>query len=377
MRGRPKGSGEYSFDDVASLEQIGALVEPLEPGHWCAWEPDFRGAGSTIFCPKIDDAGHSWWHALLGRRLGNSERGLGIRIGVIDAGFDYKIVAADITEIDIGGGRVAAPAGSWIHGEAVCRILSDSEAPDSCTAIAPGAELLFASATYHTMTLDDRRFRLPLADFDQLGYLDPTLVVDAIYEMALNHDVDLINLSAGAVALPDHLQRGLSEAIETAAESGTLVVCAAGNSFVDEADFPARHPDCIGVGAFGHLGWGPATSAALEFCGSSPGGEGWWNHLQVFHWADSAYGVGVDTIGPGVGVLIARDGQAAFDVTGTSFASPIVVGMLAVEMADDDLYLHMPRDRLRIAYARSRLEARCQRTGMPEVYEGAGIFSLD
>lgn len=370
--------GKYRVEDSEASTVRGGHVDPYEPGFWGAWSHDIR-PGGTIRCPGIEETGYSWWHDILGRRITQRTRGLGVRIGVIDAGFDPVKAGLEVVAVNVGGGLVQELPGRWIHGEAICRILGDTSAPQCCAPIAPCAELFFASATYDQTMLSDDRFRFPSADLSQGGQLDPTLVINAVYELSLTHGVDVINLSAGVSDIDDYLERGMTEAIETAADEGVLVVCAAGNACSEQADFPARLPDCVGVGVFGAQAWGPPGSAtgSRTFHGASKEGFGEWAGQEVFHWADSAYGQGVDTIGPGVGILIARDGKPAFDLTGSSFAAPIVLGALAVVLAEDGDYLTLPRNRSRTTHARQRLVAYCVPTGMARPYEGAGAMLID
>jgi subtilisin family serine protease len=313
---------------------------------------------------------------MLGHKVGDPARGANIRIGVIDAGFTPDRSLAHIQMIETAGDIVDDVGDYWIHGEVISRIISDRDAPACCAPIAPGAELFFASATYNGSMAGSPAFRFPISGSPGSSHLDPTLIADAIFEMALNHDVDLINISAGASALPAEVERGVAEAIETAAEMGTVVVCAAGNEYATPADFPARHPATIGVGAFGQTGWGPPGSAVRDFVTGTVGGDGRWLGRNVFHWSDSAYGEGVDTVGPGIGILVARDGKPAFDLSGTSFSAPIVLGTLAVELSQDETYLSLPRDQARLEYVKGVLELYCRSAQMPAQLEGAGILEL-
>jgi subtilisin family serine protease len=371
----PLGGGRFEYEDDPNLPDSWALAIPKEAGFWTGCMPRFRGV-AEVSCSPIKVSGPSWWHAMLGERLSNPNRGQGVRIGVIDAGFLPDESLDHVQRIDDEGGIVDEDPDYWIHGEAVCRLLSDRLAPLSCAPMAPGAELLFASGTYPDETLLNTDFCFPLLSNLPQSHLDPTLVNNAIFDLAVDHCVDLINLSAGVVKMNASDESSIEATIALAADLGVIMVVAAGNDPVERADFPARLDDCIGVGAFGCDGWGPRGSMPRDYYDDPESPRGDWQGKKVFHWAESAYGDGVDTIGPGVGILISRGGKPAFDLTGTSFSAPIVCGALAVELASDDTYLGMPRDRSRTLYAAERLKALCVPSGMPEVCEGAGIVVL-
>jgi subtilisin family serine protease len=271
-----------------------------------------------------------------------------------------------------------APRQRWSHGEAVCRILGDLSAPESCAPIAPGADLVFANASYTKLTREDQDFAFPIAEADAGDYLDPRLVASFIYELAYSSEVDLINLSLGSFDIEEGQGRGVTEAIWAAVDAGVTVICSAGNRFVDHAAFPAEHPECIGVGAFGADDWGPENTMTRWYAEECPSdGVGELGGQTVFFWSESAHGEGVDVIGPGVGILMARGGEPCFELSGTSFAAPIVTGLMAVELGRDVSYLGMPRDSDRVAYVRRRLSGLAQKTGMEERYEGEGAVTLD
>jgi subtilisin family serine protease len=369
------GALAYDDDQIQTARLVVAV--PKQPGFWTGCAPHFDEV-EGIVCPAISEAGHSWWHQLLGLALEDDRRGAGLRLGVIDLGFDPDAGLQSVEILRALDSERPKPPERWSHGEAVCRILGDQAAPEACAPIAPGAQLVFANAVFTRATQEDEDFTFPLGEGDAAEYLDPRLVAHFIYEMAFNAEVDLINLSLGAFDLPDEAGAGLKEAIEAAVDAGVTVICAAGNQPIDHAAFPASLKTCVGVGAFGAEGWAPEGSMPRWCADEYPNqGRGALKGEAVFFWFDSAYGAGVDVIGPGVGILIAGDGAPSFDLTGTSFAAPIVTGLLAVELARDDDYVGMARDKDRAAYAKRRLLGLARKTGMAPRYERAGAISLD
>lgn len=352
------------------------IVLPQDPGYWRTWAPDVQALTSVI-CPEIDARSTSWWHQLLGNALCDPQRGKGIKIGVVDLGFTPD---QSLDQVRMLTGPPASALPLYVahdHGEAVCRILADQDAPPGCTPIAPGAELFFADGAFSSLTLQDVGFSFPVAgavEFDD--HLDPTRVVNAIFEMVRTHEVDIINLSLGTFYLEEIETTGLRQMIAYAADRGVTVVCAAGNEHLNGAAFPASLHDALGIGAYGASDWAPPFSVTRDFDEPSAGATGRMGDTEVFLWAESAYGPGVDGLGPGVGILVARNGFPAFDLSGTSFAAPIVTGLLAVELARDSHYLRLPRDRTRTQYVQKRFAKLCRRTGMEPQFEGQGAVTL-
>lgn len=353
--------------DVGTL----ALVLPNEEGFWSSCAEQFDRV-DEIVCDRLPQTRSSnWWHALLGERISHTDRGARIRVGVIDAGFEPDAGLAHVQMLEVPEEPSYAPPLRWGHGEAVCRILADRTAPEDCAPIAPGADVVFASASFTRTTTDDEDFLFPVADAVEGDHLDPRLVANAIYEMTYGWDVDLINLSLGVF---DEAGEGLgvAEAINAAVAAGVTVICAAGNEPLEEVAFPARHAETIAIGAIGARGWGGRNSTARLYDDRAQA-LGMLQGREVFHWCDSAFGPDIDAVAPGVGILIARDGRPAFDLSGTSFAAPIVTGLLAVDLDLDDTYLSLPRDRERTLHVRRRLLALCKPVGLDADLQGAGV----
>ena len=151
---------------------------------------------------------------------------------------------------------------------------------------------------------------------------------------------------------------------------------AAGNEPLDKVAFPARYPECIAVGAIGLSDWGPKLSLARYFsdlASANPELKGRTPDQAIFHYPRSAYGEGLDLVAPGVGLVVSHPTKPLIDVTGTSFASPLVAGLLAVLLEGEAEYHALPRGPDRPAYAERLLRAACRRSGLPAAREGAGV----
>lgn len=368
------GCVEFDLPDMAMPLRLVCI--PLVPGFWAVNLQSIED-GDPIVLPRLPQFTEAaWWLRCLGIDTSDVGRGSGIKIGVLDWGFsaghglDHALILNEF-------GCVASPRhsdGRWQHGESVCRILSDRSIEADLLSVAPGADV----------------FCVDVADGD--GRIEPDRAASAIVSLAAHSGVDIVNLSWGSFeCIPDDTGawaagyntdfQGLADAIHTAVELGVSVVAAAGNDPCGSksVSFPGVLDDCIAVGAVGLRDWGPESSVSRWFSTHSLEGDciGSCNDVGgLFSWSDSGHGLGLDVVGPGVGVVFQRDGLPAYDVTGTSFAAPMISGMMAIELAADTHYLALPRDRSRVEYARQKLTSMCRRTGIHPVREGLGVPKL-
>ncbi|MGJ6980548.1 S8 family peptidase [Aestuariimicrobium soli] len=165
---------------------------------------------------------------------------------------------------------------------------------------------------------------------------DPTYTIRAIDE-AVKRKVDVINISqAMSYGTPEY-----AAAVKRAIDAGTVVVAAAGNKdqSIDGAAYPASYPGVISVGLSN-----PQDIAPKELAHADSR-----NQVTV-----AAPGVGVLTLRPNrppaagktsVADLLAN--QAYVSETGTSFATPIVSGLVALMLQrEPDLTPAQIRQRL-------------------------------
>ena len=145
---------------------------------------------------------------------------------------------------------------------------------------------------------------LPLQAIDDLGYGNTLTVARAIY-YAADKGVDVISISLGA----DEEDPYLRQAIQYALNKGSAVVAASGNDGCDCISYPANYPEVFAVGA---------QNAA--------------NQPSSF----SNYGSALDILAPGEDMRAPTWQKAnvtsayASGISGTSFATPYVSGLLAL-----------------------------------------------
>lgn len=120
---------------------------------------------------------------------------------------------------------------------------------------------------------------------------------------AADQGADIINMSFGTTADSAVLR----SAIEYAIDKGCILVGASGNSGIGTVEYPARYSNVIGVGAYSS-----ATGRA----------------------SFSNYGTGLDIITFGSGITLTKTGSTGA-AAGTSFAAPLVAGVLSLMKSVD------------------------------------------
>jgi hypothetical protein len=320
---------------------------------------DAKHFSAQQVCPELPSCrGRMWWHEILGLDAPDPSAGENITIGVVDTPFARTAGLEHVTVHNLAGNPYAGECGTLpSHGETVCRLIGQRmDDPMRFGGVAPGARLICIEA-------------------EQDATLNPAVASAAIVKMGRDYHCDIINLSGGRRAPTE----GLRQAISEAREYGALCVVAAGNEPHPQVSYPARYHECIAVGAIGLRDWGPPPSyvrVLSDVANSQADMVGRIGGFDIFHFPNSAYGEGLDVVGPGVGLIIHRGAEPIYDAVGTSFSAPLVAGLLAVILGKTDAYRRLPRGPERAAFAERTLRGVCHRTGMGLDREGAGLPRL-
>ena len=326
------------------------------------WPMVQRGpSNSTVIdCPPLPDANDSlgWWHNRLGIDTLDLDIGSEIRVGVIDTGVGPHPFLNHVTSVGAFiDGNFDATGGADVdnHGSHVCGIVGARPSDVNAFAgIAPGVELFSA------------RVFPPERGASQID------IANAIDEL-VGQDVDLINMSLGS-SVGSQIEL---DAIKDALETGTLCICAAGNSN-GPVEFPAAFDETVAVSAIGLLGWGPNASipsTRLPLQRERFGSD------NLYHANFSCFGSEITCSAPGVGIIstVRVSGglsQPYASLGGTSMASPAACGALAVALSRSPIYQSLPRDITRSQMALQILRRISQSIGLAMDYEGRGMPDL-
>lgn len=315
--------------------------------------------GAPVECPALPaDGPLGWWHAALGLNAADPALGQGIRIGVVDTGAGPHPCLQHIEPVGAFLGGNALPPGSAVdvseHGSHVCGTIGARPSGTGHYAgIAPGCELLvarvFATSDSGASSAD---------------------IANAIDALSQQHRADIINLSLGT-ATPSQV---VQLAIQEAADRGTLCICAAGNNG-GAVLYPAAFPDAIAVAALGLSGWAPPESLSAA---RSPTSNTLFGLRDIYAANFTSHGASIGCAAPGVGILATVPNRhstvplyGAMD--GSSMASPVVCGALAVRLSQDAVYRALPRDARRTEMARQVFTGALRTVGLPAEYEGRGM----
>jgi hypothetical protein len=240
--------------------------------------------------PPLPEGGVQPGASALGARLldwlgisgDNSAWGRGVRVAVLDTGVlqhpAFQVLVSSINLVDM-------PSDSTLvnsHGTAVASLIAGSGA--NTPGVAPGAEILSIRVA------------------NDSGQSDSFLLAQGIIA-AVDAGVSLINISMGGMGESGVLRK----AIEYANERGVLIFAASGNNGVDQVFHPAASEGVIAVGAVDARG----------------------NHLDF-----SNSGQEIDISAPGYGVNAAYSTNQVGMVSGTSFSTPIITGVVAAVMTE-------------------------------------------
>lgn len=240
-----------------------------------------RDLKPTIVVDKLDDDFKTDWgvEAINAPKVWEHTKGEGVKVVVIDTGIDMEHedftgrIKGTINAFDKSTTLITDNVG---HGTHVAGLIAGAK-----TGVAPEAELYVSNV------------------LDPSGKGTITSVLDGI-TYAINVKADILCMSLGT---PRELPQIMTSRLKKAYNEGVTIVCATGNNGIQGVNYPASYDYVIGVGGVD----------------------------KDLNRADfSNFGFDMDIVAPAVDILSTfKDGQYAY-MTGTSMASPLVAGGIAL-----------------------------------------------
>ncbi|MEI6221628.1 MAG: S8 family serine peptidase [bacterium] len=131
---------------------------------------------------------------------------------------------------------------------------------------------------------------------------------------AADEKMKVLNLSFGS----DNYSKTLELAVQYAQKANVILVAASGNENKNQLNYPAAYPGVISVGA---------TNESNKRCDENDWGKGF----------GSNYGTGLEVVAPGNNVVTTGNASntSYVRVSGTSIATPQVVGMISLLLSID------------------------------------------
>ncbi len=211
--------------------------------------------------------------------------GNGVKVAIIDTGIDYT--HPDLNDNYFGGydfvNNDNDPYDDNGHGTHVAGIVAAEDNGIGVIGVAPQADL------YAVKVLDSQ---------GSGTYSDIVAGID----WAISNNMDVISMSLGGsvgdVALQDALQR--------AYDAGIVNVAASGNDYANSISYPAKYSTVIAVGAT------DSSDVRASF---------------------SNYGPELEVVAPGVNIYSTYPGNTYKTLSGTSMATPMVTGVVALMLS--------------------------------------------
>lgn len=254
--------------------------------------------------------------------------GKNVKIGIIDTGIESQ--HSDLKNQidyykDFTGTGLQDTVG---HGTAVASLISAELSSTGIVGIAPHSRLYIAKA------LTERG-----GNYDHL--------VSALSEL-VSMNLDIINMSLGGT----YNDTRIEQLIKKATENGTIVVCAAGNSGdgindnnLKEISYPAYYKNTLSIGSVNYRNLKPSTFS----CANNQ----------------------VDMLCLGEKVVVCLPNNKYGHMSGTSFASPLVAGFIAVLI---EKILKEHGKKLSVDEMKSYLLRYCVDLGYPKNVQGEGML---
>lgn len=337
--GTTNANGQATLDIVAGTVIEKLLVLPPLAGYWGLHLENVALTNPmTLSVLAVDPAQND---AIDHFHRAGKGTGKGVRVAIIDTGVGPHPDLVYTGDDDNGEGHGSHCAGI---------VASRGKRPGGKPGIAPEAEIM----SYRVFPLN--------------GVAANFTVASAI-DQAIDDGCDLLNLSLGFDGMDeDDFDPVIRESIKDAVDNGALVFVAAGNDDRGPVGYPATEKDAIAISAVGRVGTFPADSfASLDI--ADPRGS---KDKKVFAASFTNIGSKIALAGAGCGIVSTVPGGYGV-MSGTSMATPAIVGMAARILSASPTILNAPRNRKRALALLTALKKRAKKLGLGLKIEGAGI----
>ncbi len=211
--------------------------------------------------------------------------GNGVKVAIIDTGIDYT--HPDLNDNYFGGydfvNNDNDPYDDNGHGTHVAGIVAAEDNGIGVIGVAPQADL----------------YAVKVLNAQGSGtYSDIVAGID----WAISNNMDIISMSLGGSAGDTAMQ----DALQRAYDSGIVIVAASGNDYANSISYPARYSTVIAVGAT------DSSDVRASF---------------------SNYGPELEVVAPGVNIYSTYPGNTYQTLSGTSMATPMVTGVVALMLS--------------------------------------------
>jgi cyanobactin maturation PatA/PatG family protease len=221
------------------------------------------------------------------RTQGSSDITVAVLDGLVDTNHPC-FAGADLTRLPtLVQGNVSATGEMSTHGTHIASLIF-GQPKTEVEGIAPRCRGLFAP-----VFSDDRR---------KLSQLDLARAI----EQAAEKGAHIINISGGSLSDLGEAEDWLERAVQMCRDRNILIVAAAGNDGCDCLNVPAALPAVLAVGATDARG----------------------HPLDFSNWGETYQSQGI--LAPGENILGAKPGGGTVQLSGTSFAAPIITGVAAL-----------------------------------------------
>ncbi len=291
------GGGQTAWMNGSVSAWAGGSVSAWAGGSVSAWAGGMVSAWAGGRYVPLPENTQKWQSLGLQEAHGlASNLGEGVTVAVIDSGIDLEHAAFK-------GGLVAAKD-RW-------DFVDNDPVPQELGQLGQGAYGHGTNVASIVLQIAPRAKIMPLRVLKPNGSGDVLAVAAAIH-FAVDNGADIINLSLGSEEPSEPIRR----AIEAATDKGIFVVSSSGNGGTQAITFPANqaYEDTV-VGEFSiSVGSVNAHDEKSSF---------------------TNYGSTLEIVGPGEQVFGPVPGNRLGAWTGTSMATPMISGALALALAED------------------------------------------